>query len=98
MSNVRVTWTLPNVSNRQRPIQHTEISVRLDPSLPWTVQDVVAPDVVQELVFFDVVPGTHYYQAVVVDTEGVRGPAVETSVSIPFDPPGSVSNLTATIE
>lgn len=98
MSNVRLTWTLPAVSARQRPIQHTEISVRVDPTLPWTVQDVVVPGVAQELVFFDVPPGDQYYQAVVVDVDGLRGAPVETSVAVPFDPPGTVTELTATIE
>lgn len=98
MSNVRVTWALPNVSARQKPIQHTEISVRVDPALPWTVQDVVLPDVPQELIFFDVFPGTQYYQAVVIDTDNVRGNPVETNVAVPFDPPGTVTSLTAVLE
>ena len=98
MSNILVTWTLPEVTARQRPIQHTEISVRVDPSLPWTVQDVVVPGSVQELSFFDVAPGDHYYQAVIVDVDGLRGAPVETSVNVPFDPPGTVTTLTATLQ
>ena len=98
MSNVRVTWVLPAVSNRQKPILHTEISVRVDPSFPWTVQDVVTPDVAQELVFFDVAPGDHYYRAVVVDVDNVRGGEVETSIAVPFEAPGVVTTFTATLE
>lgn len=98
MSNVRVSWVLPTVTPRQKPIQHTEISVRVDPTLPWTVQDVVVPADPQELLFVDVAPGTYYYQAVVVDTDGVRGPARETSADVPFDPPGAVSALAAVVE
>lgn len=98
MSNVRVTWVLPTVTPRQKPIQFTEISVRADPALPWTVQDVVAPDVTQELLFVDVPSGDQFYQAVVVDVDNVRGNPVETSIAIPFDPPGVVTDLTATLE
>jgi hypothetical protein len=98
MSNVRVSWALPPVSPRQKPILHTEISVRVDPSLPWTVQDTVTPDVPQELVFFDVAPGDQYYRAVVVDTDFVRGAEVETSIAVPFDPPGVVTNFSAVLE
>lgn len=98
MSNVRLSWALPPVTPRQKPIRHTEISVRVDPALPWTVQDVVVPTVTQELVFFDVAPGTHYYRAVVIDTDGVRGAEAETNVAVPFDPPGVVTSLTAVIE
>ena len=98
MSNVRVTWGLPAVSARQKPIQHTEISVRVDPTLPWVVQDIVVPTAAQELLFFDVAPGTHHYRAVVVDIDGVRGAEAETSVVVPFDPPGVVTSLTATVE
>jgi hypothetical protein len=98
MSNVRVTWALPAVSARQKPILHTEISVRVDPSLPWTVQDTVTPDVTQELVFFDVFPGDQYYRAVVIDIDGVRGAEVETSIAVPFDPPGVVTDLNAVLE
>lgn len=98
MSNVRLSWVLPDVGPRQKPILHTEISVRVSPDLPWTVQDVVVPGVAQELVFFDVFPGVQYYQAVVVDTDNTRGAALETNISIPFDAPGVVSTLTATLE
>ncbi len=98
MSNVRLTWALPTPTSRQRPILHTEISVRVDPSLPWTVQDVVVPTAIQELVFNNVAPGNHFYRAVVVDIDNVRGAEVETSVTVPFDAPGVVTSFTATFE
>lgn len=98
MSNVRLTWELPTVNPRQRPIQFTEISVRIDPAFPWTVQDNVAPDVAQEIVLFDVAPGDWYYQAVVIDIDGVRGAPVETRIAVPFDPPNTVTNFIATLE
>lgn len=99
MSNVRLTWNLPTVSSvLQRPIQSTEISVRVDTSFPWTVQDNVDPSSAQELLLVDVAPGTYYYQGVVVDVDGVRGSPVETSIDIPFEAPGSITNFTATLE
>ncbi len=97
MSNVKLSWVLPTVSSRQKPISHVEISVRTDTTLPWTVQDTVTPDVVQELELFDVAPGMYYYQAVVVDTDLVRGNPVETTIDVPFDPPGTVTSFTATL-
>lgn len=99
MSNVRLTWTLPSVSPIQKPIQHTEIAFRVaSASLPWTIQDTVAPDVTQELLFVDVQPGDYEYRAVVVDTDGQRGPDAFAAASIPFATPGSVSDFTATVE
>jgi hypothetical protein len=98
MSNVRVSWALPPVSPRQRPIQHTEISVRVSDTLPWTIQDTITPDVSQELVFVDVAPGTQYFRAVVVDVDGTRGPEDTTMTDVVFDPPGAVTALTAVVE
>ena len=98
MSNVRLTWVLPTVSARQKPIQVTEISVRVDPLFPWTVQDIVDPSVTQELLFVDVPPGDQFYQAVVIDVDGARGNPVDTSVAVPFDPPGVVTTLVAVVE
>lgn len=98
MSNVRLTWTLPTVSPRQRAIQHTRIDFRVDPSFPWTQQDVVSPDVNQELLFQDVAPGTHFYRGTVVDVDGREGLPAFTQVDVPFDAPGTVSNFTATVE
>lgn len=97
--NVRLTWELPTPSARQLPIQHVRVDFRVDPSLPWTTQDVVTPDVPQELIFVDVAPGDHFYQVVVVDTAGTEdeNPAQATA-SVPFDPPSSVLNLAATVE
>ena len=73
MSNVRLTWELPNVTPKQAPIKHTEISVRVADSLPWTVQDEVVSSGEQAIVFFDVGPGEIFYRAVVVDELNVRG-------------------------
>lgn len=98
MANVRLTWVLPTVTPRQRPILQTEISVRNDPTLPWVVQDVVDPASVQELLFVDVAPGDKFYRAVVVDQDNVRGAEAEATVLVPFDPPGVVTSLTATLE
>jgi hypothetical protein len=98
MSNVRLSWALPTVTPRQRPIQHTEISVRVASTLPWTVQDIVVPTGLQELVFIDVAPGDQFYRAVVVDVDNVRGAEVTTGATIGFDAPGVVTALTAVVE
>jgi len=98
MANVRLTWALPSVSGRQRAIQHARVDIRVSPDLPWTLQDTVAPDVSQELLFQDVAPGTHFYRVTVVDVDGAEGVPAETSADVPFDPPGTVTNLTATVE
>ena len=98
MTNMRLTWDLPNVSIRQAPIQHTVIDFRVDPTLPWAMQDTVAAAAVQELLFVDIQPGSYFYRATVVDADGVSGAPVETQATVAFDPPGIVTNLTATEE
>lgn len=98
MSNVRVSWVLPNVTPNQKPIQHTEISVRVANILPWTVQDIVSPDVAQELLFVDTAAGTLFFRAIVVDIDEVRGAGKETSSETPFDVPGTVTTLIAVVE
>jgi hypothetical protein len=97
--NVRLTWELPTVTPRQLPIQHVRVEFRADASLPWTTQDTVLPEAIQELLFVDVAPGEFFYRVVVVDTANVEDekPA-ETSVVVPFDAPSSVLNLVATLE
>ena len=98
MSNVRLTWDLPVVSARQAAISHTIIDFRVDPTLPWTLQDTVDVAAIQELLFVDVQPGAYFYRATVVDVDGVSGLPVETSITVAFDPPGAVTNFIATEE
>lgn len=98
MSNVRLTWTLPPVTPRQYSIDYTRIEFRVSDTLPWTEQDVVPASNPQELLFVDVQPGSFFYRATVVDTEGNEGPPVETSIVLAFDPPGSVTDFIATEE
>jgi hypothetical protein len=98
MSNIRLSWGLPNVSNRQRPIMHTEISVRVDAALPWTLQDTVDVSSTQELVQFDAVPGTQFFKAVVFDIDGRAGPEALTNATVDFDAPGMVIGFTSVVE
>lgn len=100
MSNVRLRWTLPTPGPRQRPIAYVRIDVRASDTLPWTEQDRVTPDVVpQELLFENVAPGTHYYRGVVVDDQGAEDLAPKnTSIVVPYDPPSSLTEFTATLE
>jgi hypothetical protein len=94
-NKVTLSWTLPVVSNRQRPIQFAKVEYRVSPNLPWTEQDRVAPTSAQTLEFADVAPGTYYYQVTVVDIDNVSGPAVPAQAQLGFDPPGPVTGLTA---
>jgi hypothetical protein len=96
-NKVTLSWTLPPVSSRQRPIQYCKIEYRFAASLPWTEQDRVAPDVAQQIEFSDAAPGTTYYQVTVVDIDGVSGAATPTQATVGFDPPGSVTNLVAIV-
>ena len=98
MANRRLTWELPTVTPRQADIAGVRIEFRVDPSFDWTVQDTVAPDVTQELLFVDVAPGTFYYRAIVVDVEGAEGAPVEIEVFGTYDPPTQVINFMATDE
>lgn len=98
MSNIRLSWSLPVVTPRQYPIQHVRVEFRVSDTLPWTVQDTVPPDVTQELLFQDVAAGTHFYQVIVVDENGGEGAPATVSADVGFDAPGTVLNLTATIE
>lgn len=99
MSNVRLTWNLPAVGPSQAPIAGVRIEINADPAtLPWVEQDTVLVDAPQELLFVDAAPGTMFYRATVIDAEGNEGAPADTSVAVPFDPPGTVTNLTATVE
>ena len=97
MANVSLSWALPTVSPRQRPILHTRIDFRAVGVAQWTTQDVVAPDVAQALEFVDVAPGDYEYRGTVVDVDLVEGSPVTTTVSVPFDPPGQITSFTATL-
>lgn len=93
-----VSWTLPPVSTRQRPLKHVRIEFRVQatPALPWTVQDNVSAQLPeQKLVFVDIAPGMYEFRATVFDIDDTMSknpPVVEGRV--PSDPPGDVTNLT----
>ena len=98
MANRRLTWVLPNVSTRQHPIQGVEISWRVDPGFPWTVQTEVPEAATQELLFVDVPVGEMFYRAVVIDVVGARGNDAIISATGAFDIPGTVTSFIATEE
>ena len=98
MANRRLTWVLPNVSARQHPIAGVEIAFRVDASLPWTVQTTVPAGDTQELLFVDIPAGEMFYRAVVIYAVGARGNDAVISATGAYDPPGSVTNFTATEE
>jgi hypothetical protein len=90
-----ITWALPAVGSRQRPLSKTRVEYRVKSAaeLPWTVQDEVAADGEQKLVIQDPAPGTFEYRFTVIDIDGKAGSAVVAEKSADFDPPGSVGNV-----
>ena len=82
----------------QYPIQETRIEFRVAEDLPWTVQDTVPADATQELLFEDAPAGTMYYRATVIDNTGQEGTPAETQTAVAGEPPGMVTNFTATVE
>ncbi len=96
MTDRTLSWDLPQVGSRQAAIAHVRISQRVSTDFPWTEITTVAADQPQQLVLPQVNPGTIFYQAIVVDVDGQEGPPVETSGSLAFDVPGSVTNFIAT--
>lgn len=96
MATIRtITWALPPVSARQRPIARTRVEFRVKSlaDLPWTLQDEVAASGAQSLAINDPAPGTFEYRFVVVDVDGKQGLPVTQEKSSDYDPPGSVSGV-----
>ena len=99
MSDVLLTWEIPPQDGSRRPIDYVRVDYRVDPSLPWTEQDRLAPNAAQELLFSDVPSGTHYYQVTVVDIDGLESPnPPQASATIDFNAPLDVINLVATVQ
>lgn len=90
-----ITWKLPPVTSRQRPLAHTlvEYRVKAETALPWTLQDQVAADGEQKLVIQDPAPGTFEYQLTAVDIDGKKGSPVVAEKAADFDPPGQISSV-----
>ena len=97
MTDVVVSWDLPTVSLRQKPIKHVEVHTRDDESLPWTFQNSVLPGDVQQMIFADEPPGRHYYQAFAVDEDDVAGSPSEGIADVPFDAPSALVNFDVTL-
>lgn len=91
-----ISWTLPNVSNRQADIERVDVSFRVDEQFGWTLQGSVLAADPQEITFADVPAGQFFYQLVVVDVVGQEGPPVEVSAFGDYEVPGSVENVTIT--
>lgn len=97
MSNVRLRWTLPTPTSRQRALARTVIEGRVSPSLPWTTLNTVdAPG--ETLLLTDHPPGDWEFRATVVDVGNVASISVVVSLSLAFDPPSPVTGFTATVE
>jgi hypothetical protein len=97
MSNVRLFWTLPTPSPRQRPISHVRIEARVSSDLPWTPINEVAPPAT-DLVIQDAAPGEWFYRGIVVDTAGAESAAVAAEpVEVPFDGPSALVAFAAEV-
>jgi hypothetical protein len=97
MTTRTISWALPTVSAKQRPIDHTVVEYRAKPNageLQWTVQDQVAANGEQKLEIADPAPGTFQYRLTAVDVDGKadpNSPIVEKALD--FDAPSSVTNI-----
>ena len=98
MANVRLSWLLPSVSPRQRPLEHTIIDARVAAELPWTAISNVPANLPSELVIEDSAPGRWFFRARAFDDQGTPGPEATTQVDVGFDPPGAIAEFSATLE
>lgn len=97
MANVRLNWTLPTPTPRQRQIARTVIEARVSASLPWaTVNTVDAPT--STLLLTDQPPGSWEFRATVVDVGNVPSSPVTTSIDLAFDPPSPAADFAAVVE
>lgn len=87
-----ITWALPAVGSRQRPLASTRIEYRVKSAtpLPWTLQDEIAADGEQKLVINDPAPGTFQYQLTAVDVDGQASAPTIVEKSAAYDPPSSI--------
>ena len=96
MSNVRLFWTLPTPSLRQRPIAHVRIEARVSSDLPWTaVATVDAPGT--ELTIQDAAPGQWAYRGIVVDEGGKESAPLNATADVPFDGPDALVSFDAEV-
>lgn len=92
MSDVRLFWTLPTPTNRQRPISHVRIEARVSQDLPWTpIAEVDAP--ATETTIEDAAPGEWMYQGIVVDNSGAESTPLEAAASVDYDDPSPLASF-----
>lgn len=97
MSNVRLSWVLPSVSQNQKPLASVRIEARAEGIAQFTqIQEVDVPTT--ELLLQDVPSGTIQYRAFVVDQEGAVSAPTDTSATVPFDGPDVLVSFSATVE
>jgi hypothetical protein len=93
---IRLDWTFPTPSLRQRPIAAARIEARLDPSLPWTViSTILAPQ--STMTIDDPTPGNWEFRLFVVDTNGDESIPVIATAAVGFDPPSAATAFSATV-
>jgi hypothetical protein len=96
-NNVRISYTLPSVGNKQAPLAYVLIQARVSPQAPWA--DVAQQPVpLTDLVLTDVSPGQWFYQGFAVDANGQRSKnAASGSIDVPFDAPGDLTLFTVAL-
>lgn len=97
MSNVKLTWTLPTPTPRQRPLAHVRVDARVSDTLPWTEIGIV-PVPGAELVVQDAAPGEWFYRATVVDDRGAESAPAFASAAVGFDGPTALADFGAVVE
>lgn len=101
MSNVRITWDLPQVGPNQAPLEEARVEGRVvgGPATFTSLGNPVAAIDPQEILLQDVAPGDWVYRVVIVDKQGQTDlNPTAVSATVPFDPPGSATNIQVTIE
>ena len=94
MANIVLTWTLPAVSERQRPIARVLIEISAAPEeAGWTEHRVVPADAEQTVTMVDAAPGTHHYRLTAIDTDGRRSVPVTAQVTVAHQGPSPVTDV-----
>lgn len=98
MASIQLTWTLPVVGERQRPLSRVLVQISAEPEESgWTDHKLIAADAKQELTIVDAHPGEHYFRLIVIDADGQRSAPVVVSVSVPYLGPSPVLDAIATV-
>ena len=93
-----ISWTLPTVGARQRPLSTTKIEFRAKVTSgtpnPWSLQDTVAASAAQQQLVIQNPPvGTFEYQLTWTDIDGRSSDPLLAEKTGAFDKPGQGTNV-----